>query len=217
MTEIADASAAQVERALTNARGLTSRKATVTSTSPFTISMNSVLVVSPPKSPRYYPVVNDTVLVLMDGPAPYVLDRISLGWYRYVPPVSYSGGGGNFGTSSVLEGEWDYDGARIVGQAYGQWGTGAAGGTGDFLIGCPVAGALSVGFLAGANPMVGSGFWYKASTGALAPVLVRMYDTTHFRLYRSGLETTAFPVTATSPWAPSVNDLFEFNFAYRPL
>lgn len=76
MSDIAAAQRAQIERALDGTGTTNLRRATVTDVSPFTISMNGVSIASPPRSPRYGPVVGDTVLVLMDGAAPYVLEAI---------------------------------------------------------------------------------------------------------------------------------------------
>jgi hypothetical protein len=76
---IADLSQAQVDLVSRRTEGdpAAMRRATVTGTNPFTISMNGVSVVSPPKLPSYVPIVNDIVLVLMDGAAPLVIDRLN--------------------------------------------------------------------------------------------------------------------------------------------
>lgn len=50
------------------------RHATVTSRSPFTILMDGVSYVNPARSQSYGPLVGDTVLVQMDGTAPYVVE-----------------------------------------------------------------------------------------------------------------------------------------------
>lgn len=74
--ELAIVQKAQIERA-TDGNFSSIRRATVTAISPFTILMNGVSVVSPPRSPNYGPVVGDVVLVLMDGAAPYVLESMN--------------------------------------------------------------------------------------------------------------------------------------------
>jgi hypothetical protein len=76
--DLARTQAAQVDRnSVAPKDAFTTRRATVTSISPFTILINGVSVVSPPKSPGYYPLVGDIVLVLMDGSAPYVLESVN--------------------------------------------------------------------------------------------------------------------------------------------
>lgn len=79
--DIARAHKAAIDRSSTPSDYSRVRKATVTATSPFTISMNGVSIVSPPRSPNYRPVVNDIVLVLMDGPSPYVLEATNVGFH----------------------------------------------------------------------------------------------------------------------------------------
>lgn len=79
--DLAQATKAQVDRAMNGAGTTSLRRATVTSASPFTISMNGVSIVSPPHSQHYYPIVGDTVMVLMDGAAAYVLEQLGSPWH----------------------------------------------------------------------------------------------------------------------------------------
>jgi hypothetical protein len=195
------------------------RTATVTATSPFTIKMaDGSVVVNPARSLRYYPVVGDVVRVESNG-SYFVSERISpVGPYGFTPAVSYSGGGGSFGNpgTTILDGEWDFDGARIVGQMIGSWGVAASGGAGAFQVNVPVPGTLAIGAVATGQPMIGSGFWYDSSGNQVVTALLRLMTTTTCHLYRTDLQGTAWEITAAVPWSPQQGDSFVFNFAYRP-
>lgn len=219
MSDIAAAYAAAMERNIPS-NTMTLRKATVLSASPFIISMNGTQITGVSYSPMYWPVVGDVVLVLMDDASPFVLCRATnRAPYSYTPVVSYSGGGGSLGSTGTSNGEWLYDGARIVGNFIITWGgAGVAGGTNDLRITLPVSARSDIGVAVTQQPMVGFGWYFDSSSLTLLPIQARAIGTNGtftVNIYHA-IDTTSYTWGGATPFAPQTGDALMINFAYFP-
>lgn len=131
-SDLAAAQKAAVDRA-TDGNPTSMRRATVISVSPFTISMNGVAILSPPRLPSYAPVAGDVVLVLMDGAAPLVVASLSSGWVvdsARNPIVKTAGGNETRGNAVVVaryritDGHCEWQGHYVLGNTT-SWPVGA--------------------------------------------------------------------------------------------
>jgi len=214
--DLAVAQKAQIARA-TDGNYTTMRRATVTSVSPFIISINGILIDSPACSPQYSPRVNDVVLVLMDGAAPYVLEAVNRTWVDFTGSLVWSSTGTQPGLNNGTK-EAQYlllDNDVCIYEGALSFGSSTVAGTGAYSVNLPFAAHIRGTPSGASTPWVGSSKFFNGTNDVNG--VMQIFGGSNVNFPMSEAISAAIPQgwSATAPNPPNSGSNMCWTITYR--
>lgn len=132
----------------------------------------------------------------------------ALTYASFSPTLTATTTSPTLGTGGSVTGRYFQSGKHVVGDVVVQFGTsGAAAGTGTYLVSLPVAASTALGFA-----VMGSAYAYRNSGGTLRTAVAMRNSSTAAQF---ALDNGAGTMSSAAPWAWANNDLIVVHFAYE--